>query len=78
VESLELRRVTHQVIKKVSLDLDDMGFNTAVSALMEYVNSLYKLKVEDDFASKNWSDALTTLIQLLAPFAPHISEELWR
>ena len=77
VESLELRRVTHQVIKKVSLDLDDMGFNTAVSALMEYVNSLYKLKVEDDFASKNWSDALTTLIQLLAPFAPHISEELW-
>jgi len=31
-----------------------MGFNTAIAALMEYVNSLYKLKAQDDFASKNW------------------------
>jgi leucyl-tRNA synthetase len=76
-ESNDLNRATNQAIKKVSKDLDNMGFNTAIAALMEYVNSLYRLKAQDDFASKNWSSALETLIQLLAPFAPHISEELW-
>jgi len=72
-----LNTATHHAIKKVSQDLDNMGFNTAIAALMEYVNSLYKLKAQDDFASKNWESSLETLIQLLAPFAPHISEELW-
>jgi leucyl-tRNA synthetase len=76
-QSLALNTATHQAIKKVSQDLDNMGFNTAIAALMEYVNSLYKLKAQDDFASKNWGVALDTLVQLLAPFAPHMSEELW-
>ena len=44
---------------------------------MEYVNALYKLKAGANFASKSWTEALETLVQLLAPFAPHISEELW-
>ncbi len=77
LESTDLNRATNLVIKKVSNDLDNMDFNTAIAALMEYVNELYKLKVRDNFASQNWNAALQTLVQLLAPFAPHISDELW-
>jgi leucyl-tRNA synthetase len=74
----KLRQATHRVIKTVSGDLEDLSFNTAIAALMEYVNELYKLKVEDHFANQAaWQFALESLVQLLAPFAPHISEELW-
>lgn len=74
----ELLPVTHQAIAKVSHDLEDLGFNTAVAALMEYVNQLYKIKADKGYGDDNWSYALKTLVQLLAPFAPHISEELWQ
>ncbi|MFO0971349.1 MAG: class I tRNA ligase family protein [Candidatus Saccharimonadales bacterium] len=74
----QLIRVTHQTIKKVSEDLHTMGFNTAIASLMAMTNELYKIKSEDSFADvENWGIALKTLTQLLAPFAPHISEELW-
>ena len=76
--SPEIDKATNQVIKRVSEDLLTMDFNTAIAALMEYVNSLYKLKVADDFASQSWSSAFEILLQLLAPFGPHISEELWK
>lgn len=68
---------THRTIFKVSKDLEELGFNTAIASLMEYVNTLYKIKAEDKFTSKEWGEAIQTLLQLLAPFAPHISEELW-
>lgn len=67
----------HKTIKKVSDDLDKMNFNTAVAALMEYVNQLYLLK-KSGFDHSTWSEALNILLQLLAPFAPHLTEELWR
>lgn len=67
----------HQAISKVSKDLHQMGFNTAVSALMEYVNTLYKIKAEDSYASVEWKEALLTLLKLIAPLAPHIADELW-
>jgi leucyl-tRNA synthetase len=56
-----------------------MGFNTAIAALMEALNDLYKLKISVQFASapETWRWAIEVLVQLLAPFAPHISEELW-
>ncbi len=73
-----LRTATHKAIKKVSHDLSDMGFNTAVSALMEYVNELYKIKADDGYQATNWPESLEVLLKLLAPFAPHISEELWQ
>lgn len=77
--STELLRATHRTIQRVSGDLDNLGFNTAVAAMMEYVNDLYKLKAEHGFgAHADWKFALTTLTQLLAPFAPHITEELWQ
>jgi leucyl-tRNA synthetase len=73
-----LAKITHRTIKKVGSDLEDLGFNTAVAAMMEMVNELYKIKAEDHFSNqKNWRFALESLLQLLAPFAPHITEELW-
>ncbi len=74
----DLLVLQHKTTAKVSKDLENLGFNTAISALMEYVNELYKIKAEDNYSSKEWKSAIKTLIQLLSPFAPHITEELWK
>lgn len=71
-----VRRLQHKTIKKVTEDHHRLSFNTAISALMEYTNELYKLKT-DGFSDEVWKDALGTLVRLLAPFAPHMSAELW-
>ncbi len=76
-DNSQLLRVTHKAIKRISEDLHEMGFNTAVAALMEAVNELYKLKLEIPLGSQAWQEALTTITKLLAPYAPHITEELW-
>ncbi len=76
--SRDLLKVTHTTIKKVTRDIEDEKFNTAVSAMMEMVNGLYKIKESDDIRqSDEWQFALESLLQILAPFAPHITEELW-
>jgi len=78
-ESTELKRLTHKTIKRVSGDLEHLSFNTAVAAMMECVNELYKIKAKDGYdAREDWQFALASLTQLLAPFAPHIAEELWQ
>ncbi|TOY70262.1 leucine--tRNA ligase [Leuconostoc citreum] len=66
----DLDKIYHQTVKKVTDDLENMRFNTAISQMMVFVNDAYK------------SDALPVtymngFIQLLAPFAPHLAEELW-
>jgi leucyl-tRNA synthetase len=72
-------KLTHQTILKVNSQLENMGFNTSIASLMELVNGLYKLKVEDNFTSReSWQFALVSLVKLLAPFAPHVTEELWQ
>lgn len=73
----DVLRVINQAIKTVSEDLDRLSFNTAVSALMEAVNKLYKIKANGFTGSKSWQQALGQLVQLMAPFASHITEELW-
>lgn len=74
----DLLRAAHTTIKKVSSDLEDMGFNTAIAGLMELLNELYKIKKQDNFVNREaWKFAIESLLQLLAPFAPHITEELW-
>ncbi len=60
----------HKTIKKVSSDLDEMKFNTAVAAMMALVNDIYE-------HGSLTHDELKTLVKLLAPLAPHISEEIW-
>lgn len=74
----ELLRLTHLTIKKVTRDVEDEKFNTAVASMMEMVNGLYKIKESHGIdMSDEWRFALESLIKILAPFAPHITEELW-
>jgi len=70
-------RVQHKTIRKVTEDFYRLNFNTAISALMEYTNELYKFKV-DGFSDEVWRGSLMTLAQLIAPFAPHMADELWQ
>lgn len=71
-----IETIRHRTIKKVTSDYHDLSFNTAIAALMEYVNELYKAKTKG--FSAGWQSQLETLAQLLAPFAPHMSAELWQ
>ena len=75
----EFLRLMHSTIKKVTRDIEDEKFNTAVAAMMEMVNGLYKFKESHGMqASETWRFTLESLLQILAPFAPHITEELWQ
>ena len=74
----QLTQSMHRTIARVTADLENMNFNTAIAALMEWVNGLYKLKERDGFVAQSWQTCLTVLVQLLAPFAPHVTEELWQ
>lgn len=74
----EILSATHRCIYKVSNDLENLNFNTAISALMEFTNELYLIKEQDKFATKTWEFVLLNLVKLLAPFAPHVAEELWQ
>jgi len=65
-----LRRATHRAIKKVSEDVENLRYNTAIAALMTLLNDIRREGPAD-----RW--VLETLTQLLAPFAPHFAEELW-
>lgn len=71
-----VRTAQHKTVRKVTDDIRRLNFNTAIAALMEYVNDLYKLKV-DGFSEAAWGDALHALVQMIEPFAPHMANELW-
>ena len=74
-EEKDLRRAIHTAIQEVSEDLQgDYQFNTAISELMKLSNALNDAKCK---ASAVYAEGVDTLIKLLAPFAPHIAEELW-
>ncbi|OGL22122.1 leucine--tRNA ligase [Candidatus Saccharibacteria bacterium RIFCSPHIGHO2_01_FULL_45_15] len=74
----QILTVAHKTTKKVTEDIEDDKFNTAVSAMMEAVNNYYKLKESFGIGKSDaWQTALEALLQVLAPFAPHITEELW-
>ena len=83
-ELRELRRITHVTIGRVTDDIQTrMQFNTAIAAVMEFVNHLYAfrdnwfLKDNSDGARAIVRESFDTLILLLSPFAPHIAEEMW-
>jgi leucyl-tRNA synthetase len=65
-----VRRALHKATKKVSIDLEGMRFNTAISAMMEFVNVVTP-------TGERPRETLEPLVLLLAPFAPHLAEELW-
>jgi len=71
----DLRRAIHTAIKEVSEDLEgEYQFNTAISELMKLSNAITDAKCQD---SPVYAEGIRTLILLLAPFAPHITDELW-
>jgi leucyl-tRNA synthetase len=72
-----LRRIQHQTIRRVTRDMERFSFNTMVAALMEYTNYLVKAKETSVTQSEAWEEAIDTLLILIAPSFPHISEELW-
>ncbi|NMA68879.1 MAG: leucine--tRNA ligase, partial [Desulfitobacterium sp.] len=74
----DMRRQTHQTIQRVSSDIGTrFNFNTAVSAIMELVNALYLYKEEPNANLAVAKEAMESILLLLAPFAPHITEEIW-
>ena len=70
LDDKDIINLLHKTIKKVSEDIDVFGFNTAISQLMIFVNELNT----KEYISKDTFEKLTIL---LAPFAPHLAEELW-
>lgn len=72
-----LRRKVHQTLRSVTRDFEEFEFNTIISSLMELSNEMVHLKpkVSQDPA---WKEAVEIYIQMLAPVAPHLAEELWQ
>ena len=66
----KLVRSLHKTVKKVTSDIDGMKFNTAIAAMMSFMNEIYEVGSID-------KESLKTLTKLLSPFAPHICEEMW-
>ena len=77
-EDKAMRLVIHSTLKKVTADLSEkFGFNTAIAALMELINEMYKYKELDTRNDGIIREGIETIITILAPFTPHIGEELW-
>ena len=66
----KLEASMHKLIKKVTNDIDTMKFNTAIAAMMAFINDVYELGTLTN-------DELVTFLKLLSPFAPHLAEEMW-
>ena len=76
-DAQDLRRKTHETIQKVGDDIERRhAFNTAIAALMELLNATNKFEAKDDNDAAVAREAITTLLILLAPFAPHLSQIL--
>ncbi|WP_019851256.1 leucine--tRNA ligase [Desulfitobacterium sp. PCE1] len=74
----DMRRQTHQTIQRVTSDVGArFNFNTAVSSIMELVNALYLYKEQPNMNFAVAQEALESILILLGPFAPHITEEIW-
>ena len=77
-EEKELRRVLHTTIRKVTEDIRDrFMFNTAISSIMELVNAFYVFQNSESINGNLGREVSSDLIKMLAPFAPHMTEELW-
>jgi len=72
-----LRRKVHQTLRSVTRDYESFEFNTIVSGLMELLNDMQKFHQETPGPSKVWDEAVSIYLRMLAPVAPHITEEIW-
>ncbi len=71
IRDVAVARLLHQKIDKITRDLEELHYNTAIAALMELLNGLQERQT-------HWREAVCVFLQLLAPFAPFISQELWQ
>jgi leucyl-tRNA synthetase len=67
----QVERALHRLIRKVGDDIEAMKFNTAIAAMMEFVNTVFK-------AGRISKDQAERFVRVLSPFAPHIAEEIWQ
>jgi leucyl-tRNA synthetase len=72
-----LQRKTHQVVRKVGEDMESFSFNTAVAAIMELRNAILAAQRDRNVSAAIWQEAVEKMLLVLAPIAPHITEELW-
>jgi len=78
-EERSLRRAVHKTLKKVTEDIDErFHFNTAIAAVMELMNTLQGARLATPQAAAVMKEALELVVTMLAPFVPHIAEELWQ
>jgi leucyl-tRNA synthetase len=78
-EERTLRRAVHKTIKKVTEDIEDrFHFNTAIASVMELLNTVQSSELNTPQRGAVMKEALETMVLLLAPFVPHLSEELWQ
>ena len=73
----DLRRKLHQTITKVGVDMVEFKWNTAIAALMTLRNAMLDALKSRDIDAAVWTEALEALLKMLAPIAPHVTEELW-
>ncbi|GAB4493316.1 MAG: leucine--tRNA ligase [Anaerolineales bacterium] len=73
----ELRRKTHQALKRITRDFENFEFNTIVSGLMTLLNDLYKAREAGAAGSAEWREALEIYVKMMAPVTPFVAEELW-
>jgi leucyl-tRNA synthetase len=76
-QQTSLRLVTHAMIRKMTGDIGDNHYNTAIAAAMGALNDLYKLKSQRLAKNEAWQEALEHMVACIAPFAPHTADELW-
>ena len=76
-----LRHETHRAVERVTNDFEGLRYNTAVAALMELLNELYDFKAQPASAAPSdlfaVREAVEALVLMLAPFCPHVAEEMW-
>jgi leucyl-tRNA synthetase len=72
-----LRRMAHRTLRKVTEDHDDYRWNTMIASMMELTNRLIRLRGSAVAGGAEWDETVKLLLLMLAPIAPHISEELW-
>ncbi|MEP7294276.1 MAG: class I tRNA ligase family protein, partial [Chloroflexota bacterium] len=73
----EIERAVHQTIRKVSHDLENFSFNTAIAAQMVLKNEVQAAMRAGKIGAEAWTEAIRSMLLLMAPVTPHIAEELW-
>jgi leucyl-tRNA synthetase len=73
----QIERKLHQTIDRVSDGLEKFSFNTSIAALMEFKNELRPAARDGKIGTETWNIAVQTMLRMMAPFVPHVAEELW-